>query len=115
MSAFGPKQTLLIAPHMSAFGGKADIGCARSGGTISKIRYGIQWHVQPRWDTISDCQTSIVWFRPWAPPPNSRIEIPKLFAEIVRPLALAGQRSFAPFANRWCGGQLETWEIVLRA
>jgi hypothetical protein len=25
MSAFGPKQTSLAAPHMSAFGGKADI------------------------------------------------------------------------------------------
>jgi hypothetical protein len=25
MSAIGPKQTLLIAPHMSAFGGKADM------------------------------------------------------------------------------------------
>jgi len=28
MSAYGPKQTLLIAPHMSAFGGKADIDLA---------------------------------------------------------------------------------------
>src|SRR5262245_39405557 len=29
MSAFGPKRTLLVAPHMSAFGGKADMtGCA---------------------------------------------------------------------------------------
>jgi hypothetical protein len=25
MSAFGPKQTSLAAPHMSAFGGKADM------------------------------------------------------------------------------------------
>jgi hypothetical protein len=25
MSAFGPKRTLLVAPHMSAFGGKADM------------------------------------------------------------------------------------------
>ena len=25
MSAFGPKQTLAVALHMSAFGGKADI------------------------------------------------------------------------------------------
>ncbi|HMF46535.1 MAG TPA: hypothetical protein VKE29_07660 [Candidatus Udaeobacter sp.] len=24
-SAFGPKRTFLLAPHMSAFGGKADI------------------------------------------------------------------------------------------
>src|SRR5262249_166643 len=26
MSAIGPKRTSLVAPHMSAFGGKADIG-----------------------------------------------------------------------------------------
>jgi hypothetical protein len=26
MSAFGPKQTSLVAPHMSAFEGKADMG-----------------------------------------------------------------------------------------
>jgi hypothetical protein len=26
MSAFGPKRTSLVAPHMSAFGSKADIG-----------------------------------------------------------------------------------------
>jgi hypothetical protein len=25
MSAFGPKRTSLVAPHMSAFGGKVDI------------------------------------------------------------------------------------------
>ena len=25
MSAFGPKRTSLVAPHMSAFGGKADL------------------------------------------------------------------------------------------
>jgi hypothetical protein len=25
MSAFGPKQTSQVAPHMSAFGGKADM------------------------------------------------------------------------------------------
>jgi hypothetical protein len=28
MSAFGPKQTSLVAPHMSAFGGKANIAIA---------------------------------------------------------------------------------------
>ena len=26
MSAIGPQRTSLVAPHMSAFGGKADIG-----------------------------------------------------------------------------------------
>jgi hypothetical protein len=25
MSAFGPKRTSVVAPHMSAFGGKADM------------------------------------------------------------------------------------------
>ena len=29
MSAFGPKRTSLVALHMSAFGGKADIARAR--------------------------------------------------------------------------------------
>jgi hypothetical protein len=28
MSAFGPKQTRAVAPHMSAFGGKADMTIA---------------------------------------------------------------------------------------
>jgi hypothetical protein len=28
MSAFGPKRTSVAAPHMSAFGGKADIAPA---------------------------------------------------------------------------------------
>ena len=30
MSAIGPKQTSLVAPHMSAFEGKADMAKARS-------------------------------------------------------------------------------------
>ena len=30
MSAFGPKQTSLVALHMSAFGGKADIVLCRT-------------------------------------------------------------------------------------
>jgi hypothetical protein len=30
MSAFGPKRTSLAAPHMSAFGGKADMHCEMS-------------------------------------------------------------------------------------
>jgi hypothetical protein len=30
MSAIGPKRTSLAAPHMSAFGGKADIELARA-------------------------------------------------------------------------------------
>jgi hypothetical protein len=29
MSAFGPKRTSLVAPHMSAFGGKADMTLMR--------------------------------------------------------------------------------------
>ena len=31
MSAFGPKRTSLVAPHMSAFGGKADMAIAMRG------------------------------------------------------------------------------------
>jgi hypothetical protein len=34
MSAFGPKRTSLVAPHMSAFGGKADI-------TFAGIRFAV--------------------------------------------------------------------------
>jgi hypothetical protein len=30
MSAFGPKQTYAVAPHMSAIGGKADMTVCRS-------------------------------------------------------------------------------------
>jgi len=47
MSAFGPKRTSLVAPHMSAIGGKADIlptipledpGTARRIGRSSRAR-----------------------------------------------------------------------------
>ena len=31
MSAIGPKQTFVVAPHMSAFGGRADIGVCYRG------------------------------------------------------------------------------------
>jgi len=34
MSAFGPKRTSPVAPHMSAFGGKADISIAVNGGLL---------------------------------------------------------------------------------
>jgi hypothetical protein len=45
MSASGPQQTSLAAPHMSAFGGKADIICAKRG-RIAGSRTG----VVHRWD-----------------------------------------------------------------
>ena len=35
MSAIGPKQTSLVAPHMSAFGGEADICLPRLGEAFS--------------------------------------------------------------------------------
>jgi hypothetical protein len=34
MSAFGPKRTSLVAPHMSALGSKADIGLGYLAGMI---------------------------------------------------------------------------------
>jgi hypothetical protein len=34
--AFGPKRTSLVAPHMSAFGGKADIVSDRAGNAGGK-------------------------------------------------------------------------------
>jgi hypothetical protein len=40
MSAFGPKQTWAIAPHMSAFGGKADMGYC--GSPLSRSLLGVK-------------------------------------------------------------------------
>jgi hypothetical protein len=40
MSAFGPKQTSLVAPHMSAFGGKADM--AFGGGPLLRSLVGVK-------------------------------------------------------------------------
>jgi hypothetical protein len=37
------------------------------GGTISKIRYGIQWDDFPKWDTLSARIYKIISARPWAP------------------------------------------------
>src|SRR5262245_29030380 len=40
MSAFGPKRTSVVAPHMSAFGGKADMtGC---GSPLSRSLLGVK-------------------------------------------------------------------------
>src|SRR5262249_45672358 len=46
MSASGPKRTSLVAPHMSAFGGKADIGSSRrilASARIPRFRGPIRW------------------------------------------------------------------------
>jgi hypothetical protein len=40
MSAFGPKQTWSSAPHMSAFGGKADMACC--GNPLSRLLLGVK-------------------------------------------------------------------------
>jgi len=40
MSAFGPKRTSLVAPHMSAFGGKADITVC--GNPLSRSLLGVK-------------------------------------------------------------------------
>src|SRR5262249_30890486 len=45
MSAFGPKQTSLVALHMSAFGGKADIALTPQCG--KKTRGCADTHAQP--------------------------------------------------------------------
>jgi len=39
MSAIGPKQTWASALHMSAFGGKADMGCGQAGLALISLRY----------------------------------------------------------------------------
>jgi hypothetical protein len=47
MSAFGPKRTSLVAPHMSALGGKADMPvCAR---VIAYGKGDRQVNFQPGW------------------------------------------------------------------
>src|SRR5262247_2320850 len=40
MSAYGPKRTYLVAPHMSAFGGKADM--ADCGSPLSRSLLGVK-------------------------------------------------------------------------
>ena len=40
MSAIGPKRTSLAAPHMSAFGGKADMACC--GNPLSRSLLGVK-------------------------------------------------------------------------
>jgi len=40
MSAFGPKRTSLVAPHMSAFGGKADMTVC--GNPLSRSLLGVK-------------------------------------------------------------------------
>src|SRR5262245_35132303 len=40
MSAIGPKRTSLVAPHISAFGGKADM--AYCGNTLSRSLLGVK-------------------------------------------------------------------------
>ena len=40
MSAYGPKRTSLVAPHMSSFGGKADITVC--GNPLSRSRLGVK-------------------------------------------------------------------------
>jgi hypothetical protein len=40
MSALGPKRTSLVAPHRSAFGGKADIACC--GNPLSWSLWGVK-------------------------------------------------------------------------
>src|SRR5262245_64518720 len=43
MRAYGPKRTWPTAPHMSAFGGKADTQCRRCSGATSNVYwYGVQ-------------------------------------------------------------------------
>src|SRR5262245_65453629 len=44
MRAYGPKRTWPTAPHMSAFGGKADTQCRRCSGATSNVYwYGVQF------------------------------------------------------------------------
>jgi hypothetical protein len=53
MSAIGPKRTSLVAPHMSALGGKADIGRCRQPRKHVSI-FSIDYHVDPLRQSIAD-------------------------------------------------------------
>jgi hypothetical protein len=41
MSAFGPKRTSVVAPHMSAFGGKADIRPVALARLLAAVTHGL--------------------------------------------------------------------------
>jgi hypothetical protein len=58
-----------LAPDGAALR-KEKLAVTKIGGTISKIRYGIQWNVRAEWDKISLCNCVFIWCRPWAPTPN---------------------------------------------
>src|SRR4029450_6475793 len=59
MSAFGPKRTSLAAPHMSAFGGKADM--AFCGGPLLRSLLGVKrtWLVAPHMSAFDPKRTSV--------------------------------------------------------
>src|SRR4029453_18743076 len=61
MSAFGPKQTWAIAPHMSAFGGKADM--ALYGNPLSRSLLGVKRtsHRGP-WTVPRACRSKTHYF-----------------------------------------------------
>jgi hypothetical protein len=46
MSAIGPKRTSLVAPHMSAFGGKADIDFAAQNVCETSESRGVKIHLR---------------------------------------------------------------------
>ena len=58
MSAFGPKRTCPFAPHMSAFGGKADITFC--GNTLSRSLLGVKrtWLVAAHMSAFDPKRTS---------------------------------------------------------
>ena len=60
MSAIGPKQTSLVAPHMSAFGGKADM--AVCGSPLSRSLLGVKrtWLVAMHMSAYDPKRTSNV-------------------------------------------------------
>jgi len=61
MSAIGPKQTSLAAPHMSAFGGKADM--AFCGGPLLRSLLGVKrtWLVAPHMSAFDPKRTWLAY------------------------------------------------------
>jgi hypothetical protein len=68
MSAFGPKQTWAVAPHMSAFGGKADM--ALCGNSLLRSLLGAKqtWLIALHMSAFDPKRTSATAFKPLVEP-----------------------------------------------
>src|SRR5215510_1373978 len=121
MSAFGPKQTSLVAPHMSAFGGRADIARLPQRYTVgnaaseclSEILYAHQR--ERNYFQLSDrrCSTcALADFQQLARDQLFDVGRPDALAErVISHLALRPTRSWQ---DRGAGGPLSIRNIISR-